>query len=394
MVNILGIKLSTLNQTELLSRLDSFLNGPGQHFLVTPNPEIILRAGSDEEYFYILNAADLAVADGFGLVLAGLLSGQKIPRITGSDLTPILLKKAEDGQIRTLIINWSGGLSKAKDIQATLKNNFPKLILEVLDTEKKNHLQAEENLKINQFKPQLVFVALGAPNQEKLIWHELKNWPSVKLALAVGGSFDFLTGKTTRAPKIMRQLGIEWLWRLTLQPQRINRIWQATVVFGLKVLKSRFIEPMLYRKNVAIMLYKKTDNGFKILVVARTDNSKHWQIPQGGTDGEAIKVAGAREAREELGTDKFVIKESFKNIYTYNFKKLGKERTHKKHGYRGQRQSLIIAEFIGEDSDIKINYWDHVAWQWISPDRIMETVHPYRQEAMKTFLPYFLKTIK
>ena len=394
MVNILGIKLSKLNRTELISRLDSFLNGSGQHFLVTPNPEIILRAGHDEEYFYILNTADIAVADGFGLVLAGLLNGQKIPRITGSDLTPSLLKKAETEQIKTLIINWKAGLSKADDLKNTLKNNFPNLIFEVLDTDKKVNLSLEENLKINLFKPQLVFVTLGAPDQEKLIWHELKNWPSVRLALAVGGSFDFLTGKTTRAPRVMRQLGIEWLWRLTLQPQRINRIWQATVVFGLKVLKSRFIEPMLYRPNVAIMLYKKTAEGFKILVVARTDNPKHWQIPQGGTDGEAIEVAGAREAREELGTDKFVLKKSFKNLYTYNFKKLGKERTHKKHGYKGQRQSLIIAEFTGEDSDIKINYWDHVAWQWVSPDKLMETVHPYRQGAMKTFLPYFLKTIK
>jgi len=393
MVNILGINLSTLNRTELLSRLDSFLNSGKSHYLVTPNPEIILRANKDEEYFFVLNSADLAIADGFGLVLAGLLRGQIIPRITGSDLTPLLLKKAEQEQIKTLIINWDSGLSKAEDINTTLKTLYPKLVFKVIDTPKKINLTAEEREQINSFEPALVFTALGAPYQEKLIWHEIKNLPSVRLALAVGGSFDFLTKKIKRAPRLMRRLGIEWLWRLISQPQRINRIWQATVVFGLKVLKDNFILPLLYRSNVAVMLYKKTSAGIKILIVARTSDPSHWQMPQGGRDHESIEAAGIREAREELGTDKFIVKKTFKNVYDYNFKKLGKEKKYRKSGYKGQRQSLMIAEFTGDDSDIKINFWDHVAWKWIDIDKLFETVHPYRQGGVKEFLPYFLKTI-
>jgi len=393
MVNILGINLSELSRVELLNQLDSFLNGESGHFLVTPNPEIILRAGLDEEYFYVLNSADIAIADGFGLVLAGLLRGQKIQRITGSDLTPLLLKKAEDEQIKTLIINWEGGLSKANDITETLKTKFPKLIFKVLDTQKKVNLSLEENNELNLFNPKLIFVTLGAPYQEKLISHELKNWPSVRLALAVGGSFDFLTNKVKRAPALMQNLGIEWLWRLISQPKRLKRIWQATVVFGLKVFKSTFIEPLLYRPSVAIMLYKKTPEGVKIAIVARTDDTSHWQIPQGGTDGESLEIAGKRETLEELGTDKLIIKKTFKNLHSYRFSKAGKENKSKV-GYKGQRQGLFIAEFAGTDNDIKINYWNHSAWKWIGVDEITETVHPYRTEAIKKFLPKFIETVK
>ena len=392
MANILGINLSDLKKNELYTRLEFFLNDKNSHFLVTPNPEIILQAGRDEEYFYILNSADIAVADGFGLVLAGILKRKMIPRITGSDLTPWLLNLAEEKNIKTLIINRRDGLSSANDITKTLNTSWPKLIFTVLDIDKKESLTDEETNKINSFEPKLVFVTLGAPVQEKLIWHEFKKWPSARLSLAVGGSFDFLTNKIKRAPKIVRQLGIEWLWRLIKQPKRFKRIWNATVVFGLKAFNSIIIQPFLFRSNVANILYKKTADGIKILIVERQDDHKHWQIPQGGTDGEKLKVAGARELREELGTDKFIVKKTFSNLHVYEFKKVGLNAG--RSGYKGQKQGLLIAEFTGEDEDIKINYWDHAAWQWIGVDKFLETTHPCRREGYKKFLDKFLEIVK
>lgn len=393
MVDILGINLSDLEKNELLARLDFFLNDKESHFLVTPNPEIILQAGKDEEYFYILNSADIAVADGFGLVLAGILKRKRIPRITGSDLTPLLISLAEEKQIKTLVINWRDGLSKADDIKTILNNRWPKLIFKVLDIDKKDSLTEEENQEINSFEPKLVFVTLGAPVQEKLIWHELNRWPSVRLALAVGGSFDFLTNKIKRAPKIARRLGIEWLWRLIKQPKRFKRIWRATVVFGLKAFNSIIIQPFLYRSNVATMLYKKTTDGIKILIVERQDDHNHWQMPQGGTDGQRLEIAGARELREELGTDKFIVKKTFSNLHVYDFNK-HEESKNKHTGYKGQKQGLLIAEFTGTDDDIKINYWDHAAWKWVGVDKFLETTHPCRREGYQKFLTKFLEIVK
>lgn len=392
MVNILGINISTIKKDELLKRLDFFLNDDKNRFLVTPNPEIILQAGRDEEYFYILNSADIAVADGFGLVLAGILKRKIIPRITGSDLTPWLLNLAEEKQIKTLIINRRDGLSSANDITETLKNRWPKLIFELLDIDKKELLIEKETDRIRAFEPKLIFVTLGAPTQEKLIWHGIKNWPSVRLALAVGGSFDFLTNKIKRAPKIFRVTGFEWLWRLIKQPSRFKRIWNATVIFSLKVLNTIVIQPFLFRSNVACLLYKKTADGIKILLVERQDNHTHWQIPQGGRDGEKLEVAGARELREELNTDKFKITKAFKNLNIYEFAKLGLNSG--KSGYKGQKQGLLIAEFIGKDEDIKINHWDHASWKWVDADNFIESVYPSRREGYQKFYKAFLETVK
>lgn len=392
MANILGIKLSDFNKDELLKRLDFFLNDQKSHFLVTPNPEIILRAGKDEEYFYILNKADIAIADGFGIVLAGLLKRQKINRLTGSDLTPLILDLAEKKEQKVLIINWQNSLSSKEDLKNTLKNKWSNLLIEILETEKKNLLSEEENNFINNFAPHIIFNALGAPWQEKMIWHGLPKWPSVKLALAVGGSFDFLTGKIKRAPLIFRKLGLEWLWRLIKQPRRLKRIWMATVVFSLKAFNSIIIQPFLYRPNVASMLYKKDGDKIKILIVEREDDPSHWQIPQGGTDGEKIEIAGARELREELNTNNFKIIKSFKTINSYSFNK--KKDKNERDGYKGQKQNLVIAEFTGKDTEIKINYWDHLNWKWVEIEKLIETVHPYRRESYKKFLDLFIKTVK
>ncbi len=395
MAKILGVKISEIPKDQLNHELDLFLSGSASKFISTPNPEIILKAIKDEEYFYILNSCDLNLADGFGLVLAGKLQGKKIPRITGSDLTPVLLQKAQEKKLKVLIISWNKGLSTAAEIKEGIINKYPNLELEILEIEKKDTLSENETVVINNFSPQIIFVTIGAPDQEKLIAHELKNWPSVRLAIGVGGSFDFLIGKIKRAPKLMRSLGLEWLWRVFSQPQqrlkRLKRIWQATIVFSLKIIQYNFIRPFFYRPNVVIMAYKKSAEGVKILTLEREDEPGHWQLPQGGTDGEELKLAARRELREELGTDNFEIKFAFKNVYRYKFGEIPSNRFS---GYKGQKQSLVIAEFTGEDREIKINYWDHRAWRWNEAHKLIDSLHPCRQTGAKIFLTKFNQYIK
>jgi N-acetylglucosaminyldiphosphoundecaprenol N-acetyl-beta-D-mannosaminyltransferase len=364
------------------------------HFVTTPNPEIILTAGHDEEYFFILNTADLSIADGFGLVIAGHISGQKISRLAGADITKILLQKANDNNLKILVINLAGGLSTKDEIETALQNKWPQLDFKIIDIIKKDNLTPEENNEIKNFAPSIIFVGLGAPVQEKLIYHELKNWPSSRIAIGIGGSFDFITGKIKRAPYSIRIIGLEWLWRVFMQPQnklkRLKRIWQATVIFTSKIIKNYFINTFLYRHNVACLLYKKENGKYKFLIVQRTDDPTHWQLPQGGTDRELLVRAGRRELSEELGTSNFTDIKTFAHVYKYRFKSLKPAYR----GYKGQEQGLFIAEFTGVDEDIKINYWDHSAWRWVEQDKIIESVHPYRQEGIKKFLEKFEKISK
>jgi N-acetylglucosaminyldiphosphoundecaprenol N-acetyl-beta-D-mannosaminyltransferase len=93
---------------------------------------------------------------------------------------------------------------------------------------------------INNFSPAILFVALGFPEQEKLIYQHLSDLKTVKFAIGVGGTFDFITNKIARAPKFLRYLGLEWLWRLLLQPKRLKRIYRATLVFMFKILTHNY----------------------------------------------------------------------------------------------------------------------------------------------------------
>jgi len=390
MVKILGIKISTERRTEILDKIRSFLGSKKQHYIVTPNPEIVLLAQNDEEYFHILNEADIALPDGIGLKFAALLLGRNIPRITGSDLTKDLLTAAEKNHDSVLIINWEKGLSRQADISLALKNIYPQLSFEIWDINRDEALKPEWSAPSTKAK--IMFVALGAPYQEKFIFHQLAKIPSVKVALGIGGSFDFLTGKIKRAPKIMRRLGLEWLYRVIGQPQnrkrRLQRIYQATMVFGAKIISWRFILPLKYRPNVACLVYKMVGGKAQILLVERSDDPGHWQFPQGGTDGLPLKEAAAKELQEELGTDKFTINAIYKNLYRYRIDS-SHDHCDRHAGYKGQKQGLAITEFTGQDSDIKINYWDHLNYQWVPVDKMLQTAHPVRRDGYSIYLKKF-----
>ena len=96
-------------------------------------------------------------------------------------------------------------------------------------------------------------------------------------------------------------------------------------------------------------------------------------------------AAGARELREELNTENFKPVAVFKNLFKY--------KSQNPRGYKGQKQSLLVAEFTGEDSDIKINSWEHRAWRWVEAEKLVESVHPVRRASAEIFMEKFNKTI-
>lgn len=396
MANILGIKLSELKPTEVLEKVADFLIDGKQHYIVTPNPEIILTSQKDEEFFYILNQADLSLADGFGLKIAGLIFGDNIPRVTGADMTVEILKMAAEKKIKIMVLNWEDGLSLATDIETALHKKFPGLLFNVLTINRDKFLPEEKIIAINNFAPEILFNTLGFPYQEKLIYHNLEKLPTVKVALGIGGSFDFITEKIKRAPKLFRRLGLEWFWRLLNafnyrdSTRRLKRIYRATFVFIGNIITVRFIHSFFYRQNVACFLYKREDERLKVLLVEREDEAGHWQLPQGGTEGESIEQAGTRELNEEIGTNKFTARGDFKNVYRYKFKNLrtGKLKLYK-YGHKGQNQGLFIAEFTGNDDDIKINFWDHRAWKWVALEDLIISLNPSRRAAGEKIISKF-----
>jgi len=398
-INIFGINIDNYTKSELSDKLDSFLSGNKQNLIVTPNPEIILKAGHDEELFYIINHAQLRIPDGSGLWFAGIGLGRFIHRATGVWLSREILELAQEN-FRVVIFNWNKGLSSGERLLVALQGRYDDIQFLVLDIDRKGK-NVDWN-KVKKFKPDIAFCTLGAPYQEKFLFHNLQNMPSVHVAAAVGGAFDFLTGKIVRAPKIMRILFIEWVWRVFKQSKgkkiwRLKRIYQAAVIFPIKFCKWRFIWPFKYRSNVSCLLYKKEKDRYKILVVERADQPGHWQLPQGGLDGLSLKQAGLKELREEINNTKFAFKAEYPDLHKYGFpidspRHRGARYT-RHTGYKGQNQGLIIALFTGIDKDIKINYWDHLAWKWVDSSDIMNIIHDYRKVAMKKYLEKFNKDI-
>ena len=239
-INILGINLTKASKQGALKKIQDFLIDGRQHYVVTPNPEIILEANKDKEFFDIINQADLALPDGIGLKITAWLTSVNFERVTGADLVKDILEIAEAQSRRVVIFNWLDGLSSAQDISRALAVHYSKLQSLTVDVERNTVMPESILAQINEFKPEIIFCTLGASHQEKFIFYNLAKLPSVKIGLGVGGAFDFLTGRVKRAPKIFRIIGLEWLWRLIKQPARWKRIYNAVIVFPVKFIIWRF----------------------------------------------------------------------------------------------------------------------------------------------------------
>jgi N-acetylglucosaminyldiphosphoundecaprenol N-acetyl-beta-D-mannosaminyltransferase len=233
-ITILGVRVDNFSVRETKEKILNFLeNSPGQKFIATLNPEIVLKAYRSGEYREILNSADLNICDGFGLRLVGFLKGKRLKaRFTGVELAYFLLENAKKSNIRVLVIVVENSLSTPKEIERAIGKKYPNL-----SVKSEYYLPSQEVFENAIIKEaEIVFVNFGAPSQEKFIFENREKFPNAKILIGVGGTFDFFTGKIPRAPGFLRNIGLEWLWRLIREPKRFRRIWNAVVVFPVKVL--------------------------------------------------------------------------------------------------------------------------------------------------------------
>jgi len=273
---ILEIKLTASSKQDILEYLRKYLSQRPKSFpklllkpllIVTPNPEQIVFARQNPRFDCLLNQADVALPDGVGIVWANRFLNQKtkIQRIPGIEFMQDLVKLAAEQGHQIGLIGGRGGL--ALEALECLQRKHPGLVGWAedgpeLEFESEGPNQQYNNITIKQCgkdntehyflqvaekilrtSTRLVFVGLGAPKQEffceKLassIQHladsktqtlNAKSYPlsavSPLVLMSVGGSFDMLAGRIKRAPLFLRQIGLEWLWRLVRQPWRLHR---------------------------------------------------------------------------------------------------------------------------------------------------------------------------
>jgi len=232
MAKILDVQIDELDFKQVMRKIADFCLGKRLRQIVTVNPEFLVATQHDEEFKKILNAADLSVPDGFGLKIGAWLSGQKLgERITGVDLTWEIAKLASERGWSVFLLGGKSGV--AYKTAQRLKLVHPKL--KIAGTYAGSPEERGIVVKINSTKPNILLVAFGAPKQDKFIYNN-RTRLNTQVAMGVGGTFDFISATTPRAPKWMRALGLEWLYRLIHQPSRIGRIFTAVVKFPLMVI--------------------------------------------------------------------------------------------------------------------------------------------------------------
>jgi N-acetylglucosaminyldiphosphoundecaprenol N-acetyl-beta-D-mannosaminyltransferase len=223
-IRILGLPVDSLLYTQLLDQISEWIqSGNRAHHICTANPEFMMIARKDPNFRNILNRADLCIADGVGLHWAAKRRGQPLPeRITGSDGVPIIAERAAQEGWRIFLLGASPGV--AEKTAAILCEQYPGL--QIAGTYSGSPAKEEEDAivaMVNAAHADILFVAYGAPQQDKWIARNLPRL-QVKMAMGVGGAFDFIAGVVPRAPGWMRRAGVEWLYRLYLQPTRIGRM--------------------------------------------------------------------------------------------------------------------------------------------------------------------------
>ncbi len=234
---VLGIKIDNLTKAQIRKKLEGFLER-GQHHVILPYSLFLLEAQKDEELKNILNSASLSVSDGSGPVLAaGILNGEKLRRFSGVDLVELLCSLAADKKEKVFFYGGLEGVAA----QAARKIGRKYQDLKVAGT-RGGFGQSDDYIVnlINATEAHILLVALGMPKQEKWIARNFKKMPAIKIAVGVGGAFDFISGRVKRAPKWMQQSRLEWLWRLAVQPWRIKKVLRAVLGLWWLILKEKF----------------------------------------------------------------------------------------------------------------------------------------------------------
>jgi N-acetylglucosaminyldiphosphoundecaprenol N-acetyl-beta-D-mannosaminyltransferase len=220
-VDILGVGFDRVALVDAVAEIEQRLDRGDRTFIVTANPEFVMLCREDREVAAIAAAADLVVPDGTGAVVAARLLGDPLPgRAPGRLLVDRLAAVASERRLSMFLLGAGPGV--AERAAATLRGRHPELRIAGTYAGSADD-DADVVPRVAAATPDIVLVAFGMPRQERWIARNLPGLPSVRVAVGVGGSLDYLAGTATPPPGIVHSVGLEWLWRLVRDPKRWRR---------------------------------------------------------------------------------------------------------------------------------------------------------------------------
>ncbi len=220
-IDVMGVRFDNVTMDEALEKGKKILSQPEASYIVTPNAEIVYEAMHDEAFCALLNDAAIVLPDGAGVVLGAKLLGTPLKqKVAGIDFAENLLGICEETGKTLYLLGSKPGIGEMAAENMIKKH--PRLqICGIADGYFKDEAAVIE--KINAVQPDVLFVCLGAPKQEKFM-REHKNELKVSMMIGLGGSLDGFAGTVKRAPKWMIKLQLEWLYRLYKEPWRLGRM--------------------------------------------------------------------------------------------------------------------------------------------------------------------------
>ena len=220
---VLNVRIHGVTRAQAVAWITAWIEAGISAHVATVNTEFVMRARHDNDFRKVLEHTTLNVADGTGIVIAARLSRSVMPeRVAGVDLAQDLAAVAAKRGHTLMLVGGSKGTADQASIELQRKNpNLRPPITHVGHPNKSSDHEAQEIL--HRFRPHIVLVAYGAPLQEQWI---ARNLPALNgtVAIGVGGALDYISGRKRRAPAAVRQIGLEWAYRLYKEPWRWRRM--------------------------------------------------------------------------------------------------------------------------------------------------------------------------
>lgn len=413
--DVTGLKIFTGNQQELVQWISQRFSNRIASFVATPYAEFLHQTLINPEFKLVLSDFDVRIPDGISIQWAstflkkplsfkpwyvnllqafaqvGITGAQillnpesirkEIPnKITGSDFIWDLAQLAEQ---RTWKIFLAGGFSDTPEIvKQKLQVKFPHIqIVGTSNINISSNRDSEELLnKINASGADALFLCLGAFKQERWLMQNKKNLPNIMFAIGLGGTFDYIAGVKSNPPRWIRKVGLEWLYRLFTQPERLPRIWNAVVGLIMSLVKWKMYSQLPFRENVVCAI---ENNQGEILIARRARSRDHWQLPQGGVDKfESLEETALRESHEEVGLRNLIVTGVQKQVNSYIFP-TSFLNLWKPNKYKGQTQSIVFLKYSGDPRAVQVDDREFDSYAWVKKDKLVDSVHTVRREIAK-----------
>ncbi len=221
---LLNAWVNNLNMEEAVEAVEQMIAADRKAYVVAINVDVVVKIEEDPYLKKVVDKADLVLVDGKPLVWISRLHDNPVKaKISGSDLVPVLCRKAAEKGYRIFILGGKDGVAKAAETK--LQQMYPKIQIAGVyappfgfekDVEELNHI----NTMITDAHPDILITCFGCPKQEKWIYENIDKYEA-KVSVCAGATVDFLAGTVKRAPKWMSDHGLEWLYRFMQEPRRL-----------------------------------------------------------------------------------------------------------------------------------------------------------------------------